>query len=1203
MNLHPAGPSRKGRKPPPRFTAAAVNRASPLATAAAVRAEPAAGSRFARLAGRKASMMWPPFLPNLLCLLLQLKLCLSLRQCKWYTSLVDTTNLKALSSSFINQEEVLNVSAIFRELKDSPVDPDDKDARYYGFPYFLKVTLVCVYRSQQVAIRVGHYSGLRPIVRVSFEEPVNPVRQKQERLRIEMKTAPHRMYDSDHCDSEEVCKMFWFAPMPFLNGSVVNRILVRTNGFGLPVLNMRLNININGFMEYSERSEKSRIGKKLYGLKGILQLSDPSRPLWATYQQAPVLILGGIPEKKVVIISDTNFETFDIIEVGIDSCWIGSVLCPQGTFSSSIVDTIATESTLFIRQNQLVYYFTGHYPILHRETEGSELWTRVLNNVCVKKLVPVFFPHNNSEYVIALGGGSQDGEFFLITCKDGVVKVSQSLRERRRTVCFSMFKAACSILWASLIHEDKFHLLVMRKSNNATFVISYDRKHQKFQELYRIPAYIPKASDKGFVMLLGTEVYTTKRLIARGLAYNPFSKAFYIWGNVILQSQDMTNYIYLSNFPSDSPIKDFILSFNGPFALVTDLEELWVSIENGIAFRKVYPSDAWNKFRALQAMRGSTRYPLSAKHSIVSIFYSKEGLHELVYMVDGRRERFLKRDFPQDPVLTYDLLISTPHKKMTFNGKDYIRFTHRCPFAALRLVDLPLPQRFSRVEHYWATPPDIMEKSGLHDERSLTVYQGLVYQLLQLHSSYHRPYADPVHDPTWRWWKNQKEEAEYFNYKASNWKSLGGVYVDMANYAKIYNLIPDNDLPEKIYLDKDTAYSFNVYMTISTARESLTETAEENSLHHIWLSVMLAHPEYIQTVMQRQELISRGSVLYRVTIKDNGKYPKQQLSGKNLLKSSAGIKVVHSEMACYHYASLAPQLKGTDTLDIYIGCPPGKRLAFDITYTKNYTTEKNKRYFDCVEPDPEMPCFFFSDVFYPSFLIQDMVTGDSGQFHGSYLFSVIGGGAFSQSNIRYFTQEEIVKYNTNSNGSALIWARAEIESNETNEEGFPVLSGTNSGIVWICQKNSPCYDIIPQSMAAPDYYFVIKVSNRGVDQSTYCDYALEFIVHIHGLRLSPDRALYVLKISMTIVIGFVVLYIVVDLVAPHVKQYCDKMVRKLEEVIAFRAESSLTFSSSFTSQSSLQKLPSDLSQEDPSGSVVFAFHTHSKNRPHHHEAH
>lgn len=133
---------------------------------------------------------------------------------------------------------------------------------------------------------------------------------------------------------------------------------------------------------------------------------------------------------------------------------------------------------------------------------------------------------------------------------------------------------------------------------------------------------------------------------------------------------------------------------------------------------------------------------------------------------------------------------------------------------------------------------------------------------------------------------------------------------------------------------------------------------------------------------------------------------------------------------------------------VLIGCPPGKRLAFDTTYTLEYNRLKNKQYFDCVHVDPEIPCFFFRDstcpvcspplftvlyahplallahlpthpllfpsgrssllpplpvvlycsghanfflswphphypaVFYPFFLIQDLVTGDSSSFQG-----------------------------------------------------------------------------------------------------------------------------------------------------------------------------------------------------------------------------
>lgn len=42
---------------------------------------------------------------------------------------------------------------------------------------------------------------------------------------------------------------------------------------------------------------------------------DPSRPLWYTYQRTPVLILGGIPNSKIVLLSDSEFEDFFPIEV------------------------------------------------------------------------------------------------------------------------------------------------------------------------------------------------------------------------------------------------------------------------------------------------------------------------------------------------------------------------------------------------------------------------------------------------------------------------------------------------------------------------------------------------------------------------------------------------------------------------------------------------------------------------------------------------------------------------------------------------------------------------------------------------------------------------------------------------------------------------------------------------------------------------
>lgn len=59
------------------------------------------------------------------------------------------------------------------------------------------------------------------------------------------------------------------------------------------------------------------------------------------------------------------------LQLSIDSCWVGSFYCPQANFTATIYDAIATESTLFIRQNQLIYYFTGTYTTLHETNHGS----------------------------------------------------------------------------------------------------------------------------------------------------------------------------------------------------------------------------------------------------------------------------------------------------------------------------------------------------------------------------------------------------------------------------------------------------------------------------------------------------------------------------------------------------------------------------------------------------------------------------------------------------------------------------------------------------------------------------------------------------------------------------------------------------------------------------------------------------------------
>ncbi|XP_065277157.1 cation channel sperm-associated auxiliary subunit gamma [Emys orbicularis] len=1107
--------------------------------------------------------------PFALLVLLHMQVCLLLKDCEWKVVLNDFDNLGGDQAVFFRQRPVTSIASVLQNLTDSAIDLNDKNSHYLGFPYYLKISLTCITQDAAKVIRNAHLTGLRPIVTITFEAPVNTEHQKPEQLQIEMKGAPYRLQGP--CASEEVCRMCWYTPMPMKKRSVVMEVLVESNGLGFEVDSKRFFMNINGYMKETETGLQSSLGEKVTSLVEMMSLYSPSRPIWSTFNQAPVLILGGFKAYKIILVSDSEFADFTAVEVGIDSCWIGSLNCPLNVFSSSIVDAIATESVLILRQNQLVYYFTGNYSVLSLRVPGSSLWTRVLNNICVSRLNPVHFPHNGSEYVIALGAGVQEGEFFLGTIRDGVVQFPESHARGRKTVCEHL-KISCTILWAVYITEEEVIVLLVegKKKNSESdyYLMAYDQVDAAFWMLYSIPRFIPKDTDKGFVMLLGLEEYTDSPLIPRGLSYNPFSTIFYIWGNVILQSYDLVNYIHLSGFPQQSPISYFILSYVGEFVCVTDSEEIWFSVEGSSVVIRLYPSEAWDTYFRLQLMRGSKDF--SFNETFVSLFFNKEGLQQLVYIPDGQGEgKLIKRNFPLHYILSYRHLIVHQYHLMYLQDAQYIRFFHPCSFSVMRLEDLPAPQRFTRMEHYSTEPPDVMDKTGFHNNVSLAVYQGLIFQLLWLHADYSRPYADPVHDPTWRWWKNRKQYAEYFFYVASNGNSSGGVYVNMESYVKIYDLQPNNQLPSKIYLDKNNVYSFSVFLSVRSTTESMGEMPEENSLDFVWLTVVLAHPKFVVSHLHRHYLIGRGSVLYTVTISDTGRYPKQELSGTNLLKSSMALKVINAATNCYHYTASGPKLQGYAMVPIFIGCPPGKRLAFDITRTLKYTTKQNKRYFDCIHKNPDLPCFFFNDVFYPFFLIQDMVTGDSGPFLGSYMLRIVGGGPYSESRIRVYSPSEILDYNT-ANGStplSLIWMRANrTKPALTDPEGFNIFSGTDCGIKWVCEQNSPCYDVVPLDLTAPDYFFLVEVSNRAVDKSTYCDYDLDFVIHIHGLRLSPSRAITFMKISMAVLTGIVVLYVLHQVLGPVIWAGFTRLIQRFEEALAIRTESSITFTS-YSSQS------------------------------------
>uniref|UniRef100_A0A2K5DNS1 Cation channel sperm associated auxiliary subunit gamma n=1 Tax=Aotus nancymaae TaxID=37293 RepID=A0A2K5DNS1_AOTNA len=1062
------------------------------------------------------------------------------QECTWHVVLNEfhVVGEDGVEDRFFEQEPMDTVGKVFQTLVDSPVDPNEE---YLGFPYYLKINYLCDQKLSQDLVRMGHLTGLKPLVLVTFQSPVNFYRWKIEQLQIQMEAAPFR--SKEECIAEEVCSMSWYTPMPIKNGSVVMHVDISSNGLGTFIQDKGFHVNINGFLKRDhDDSIVYTVGEELYNLSPEHFVGISSRPLWYTVDQAPVLILGGIPNEKYVLMTDTSFKDHSLVELSIDSCWVGSVYCPHSGFTATIYDTIATESTLFIRQNQLVYYFTGTYTTLHESNRGSGDWVRVLASECIKKLCPAHFHANGSEYVMALTG--LEREFHLL-CPDGQVGPFEMLPRPRLLSPFSLSVYTCNIIWSEYIAGEHTLLLLVETgyggSSKLYQVVNYNRVTDEMDVVYKVPEFVPEARGLEFLMILGTETYTNTPMVPKGISFNPYNNLIFIWGNFLLQSSDKENFIYLADFPKEQTIKYIARSFLGNMAIVTETEEIWYLVEGTYRVYQLFPSRGWDVHISLQLMQQSSLY--ASNETMVTLFYEDNKLYQLVYLMYKHEGWLVKRPMPVEKLLMYQQY--TNHYDLERKGNySTLSFTNFCPFSVMRLRNLPRPQRYTRQERYRARPPSILERSGFHTKNSLAIYQGLVYYLLWLHSKYDKPYADPVHDPTWRWWRNNKQDKDYFFFLASNWRSAGGVYIDMDSYEKIYNLEPEYELPERIFLDKGTEYSFTIFL--SAQGRSFRAQAELGSAFQLQtqvdVGVVLANPGCIEALVKQEVLINRNSVLFLITLKDKKLCYDQGISGHHLMKTSMMVNVVGSSGLCFQETHLEPHMQGNLMVPVLIGCPPGKRLAFDITYTLEYSRRQNKHYFDCVHVDPEMPCFLFRDIFYPFFLIQDLVTGDSGSFQGSYVLLVVGGGPTLES-IRDYSNDEIYRFNSpQDKTNSLIWTTRTTRT--TKDSAYHIMSYESPGIDLAARPSWP------PSVGSPSGPPILSTSRRGVDTSTYCNYQLTFLVHIHGLPLSSKRALFIFMVSTSVFVGLVIFYIIFCLLWPLMVKGCTMLRWKINDIIA-----------------------------------------------------
>lgn len=112
-------------------------------------------------------------------------------ECTWEVVLnsFEKVGEENANDRFSDQEPLDVVNKQFRQLVDLPIDADEI---YLGFPYYLKINYSCNGQSSAALMRSGHLMGLKPLVLIIFQTPVNFYHWKIENLEIQMEAVPLR---------------------------------------------------------------------------------------------------------------------------------------------------------------------------------------------------------------------------------------------------------------------------------------------------------------------------------------------------------------------------------------------------------------------------------------------------------------------------------------------------------------------------------------------------------------------------------------------------------------------------------------------------------------------------------------------------------------------------------------------------------------------------------------------------------------------------------------------------------------------------------------------------------------------------------------------------------------------------------------------------------------------------------------------------
>ncbi|CAH1793290.1 unnamed protein product [Owenia fusiformis] len=1047
--------------------------------------------------------------------------------CSWGVEVAESFNLSSTTSRIFSTKDIVPVNEYIKNLEVYPLIAP-KDEAVFAYPYVLKIRLLCQDADPFLQTRRLILFGITPEVHMEYElEDSTYISNTLHGQLLDLMKYPES-FSLTHC-FQAVCEPIWTAPLPIHMNTKWIHITFTLPGFKYMMPTYSKMISVNGYGTELSPKPFSLLGDS-YSISSL----DVSVPL--SVHQTPNLaqasIASGFTQSNIGLFSEDHFKTFNTFQFDILEHLATSIVCPSSLniTGNDIIDMVVlNDRTIFATVYGLVEVLGTYYSVSTQPT--------VILQHCVDRVKSQDFDLHTKSYLIAIGHGENNTEIHM---------GNLNLAEPGSQLAFTTMSLNCSLMCGA-INESVTNCTVIdgaisgiEGDTTILLVDCYFAEHAPHFALVKYSAQedpamslqsaIPHTMDSqsditvhnapGVSSLPSIEINLTAVAFTRHI-----SPHLYIWGNVLLLSPDQGDTVHMMAVvqEDDSYITTLTSSKQGRIAILLADSQLWYGTVGSIVIHKLYPSAAWGYVYS----HHSEGMPDSI--TINAVYFDIEGdLHILASYEENSTIVLREHTVFVEELLAYgnqmaaaklhnhpSVALSNPvtplcNETVPLNDS----FIQLCPFKSIHF-NSEFEQRYSRFQRFSINPPRTWSYARLHNEASLLLYQAQIQKILEKNKLDVKPYQSEYTNAIEEMKLATVEEMQFLQYQFRRLISMSYIFLDLSYSEKILGE-PENSyepLPEAIHLDYREKYSFSISMNL------YPEVSDSGNFDAVRLNFEVSHPSYLSINTTRDEFTYNKSVRYQVTLGEKGEYNVASSPGKLPYPTTMMIRVENSDLQCIDASNGPLQLKDVFTMQVILGCPPGRRLVFDMQATLDRLKTTTDRNYDCSTPDLELPCLYYSSTFWPFFTLVDAVTGVKERFTGEYTLKVIGGSHESKDKIVQFSKFQILTYNNAKSPEPTLIMEATNEGKYT-KSGWAVYDSTSNAISWMCVSGSPCTNVPVKFPNSPEYYFLMEVSNVDTGSTdSNCQYTLQFIVKVHGLPIDGIQMSLVIVVCSVLCIS------------------------------------------------------------------------------------